>query len=263
MSKLDVIKRKIKKSELVVGVTATLNDVCVTELLGNIGFDFIMVDSEHTALDKQEIQHHIITGRSTNAAIFIRIPWNDPVLVKPILDMGPSGIVFPFIKTADDARLAVSSATYPPKGIRGFGPRGASKYGLVDAKKYINNSDSQIWKIMQIEHVDAVNNLDEILQVEGVDCIAVGPNDLSGSIGLLGQTDHEDVKKLMDIIAEKTLKSGIPFGAFVGMNFKANKEWMERGASWVLAGNDMGFISKTAKDNLMKTNDLFANIRNT
>lgn len=250
VSKIDIIRKKIENKEIVVGTHVSLGDFNTVELFGEAGFDIIWIDTEHTAVDRRDLLMNIMATNGTNAAVFVRIPWNDPVIVKPILEMGVDGIVFPYVRTAKEAEKAVESCLYPPAGIRGFGPIRAVKYGKIDTMEYINKLSKEIWKIIQIEHIDAVNNLDEILAVDGVDAIVVGPNDLSGSIGLLGQTGHPQVKKLMDIIAEKAKKVNKPFGVSMGFNPPVNKEWIDRGANFIFAGGDVAFLMNGAKETL-------------
>ncbi|MDO8686037.1 MAG: aldolase/citrate lyase family protein [Clostridiales bacterium] len=161
--------------------------------------------------------------------------------------MGVDGIVFPFIRTAEEAKRAVKSCLYPPEGIRGFGPIRAIKYGMDNIDEYIKKSGNNLWKIMQIEHVDAVNNLDEILSIDGVDAIVAGPNDLSASIGLLGQHEHPNVRYLMDLMAEKASLHGKPFGVSMGYISGELEEWLKRGINWAVLGSDVGYILKASK----------------
>ena len=255
MSRASDLLQKMKK-ELVVGTHVNLADLSISEQMGALGFEFVWIEGEHSPLDKQTILGHIIGCAAGNTAAFVRIPWNDPVLAKPVLEMGPDGIVFPFIRTAEEARAAVAACTYPPKGIRGYGPRRANRYGTIPAAKYIAEVDDSILKIMQIEHIDAVTNLEEIMAVEGVDTIVVGPNDLSGSINLLSQVRHPDVMALMDTIAEKCKKANMPFG--VSMPFdKANiADWIRRGVSWMAAGNDTSYIAKAGSETITTIREL-------
>lgn len=257
MNAIKNIKEKIKKKIPIIGTLVSINDSSITELLCDIGFDFIWIDMEHTPIVKKDVHFHIMAAKGTGAATFVRVAWNDPILVKPILEMGPSGIIFPFIRTASEARKAVSSCLYPPKGIRGFGPRRSIKYGITDIKKYIERADTEIWKIMQIEHIDAVNNLEEILNVEGVDAVMVGPNDLAASIGYLGQNDHPEVKKVMNIAAKKIVKYGKPFGVSIGYNPTTIKEWIERGVNYIEVGCDIAFLLQAGTQVLKKTKKIF------
>jgi len=254
---LQRIKAKINAGEPVIGICVTFSDCSISELLADCGFDFIWVDNEHASMHRENTLHHIMAARGTDAAVFVRVPAVDPVLVKPILEMGAEGIVFPFVKTAEEAMLAVASCTYPPKGIRGFGPRRAVRYGAADTFEYIDAVPDNVWKIMQIEHVDAVDNLDEILSVEGVDAIVVGPFDLSGSLGLLGQTSHPDVMRLMDRIGETAIKHKKPFGVSIGYNPVAIAQWIKRGINWIQVESDVSLLSRGGKAAIKDTKALF------
>jgi 2-keto-3-deoxy-L-rhamnonate aldolase RhmA len=242
MSSLKEIRAKVAARELVIGTHVSLLDPSVTELLACTGFDFLWIDTEHSAIDRGALQQHLIAAQAGGAAAFVRIPWNDPVLAKPVLEMGPAGIVFPMIRTAAEARAAVSACLYPPAGQRGFGPRRAVRYGMIPTEQYIRESAQSFWRIMQIECVDAVENLDEILGVEGVDAIVVGPNDLSGSVGLLGQTQHPDVVRLCDRIAETALRRKVPFGVSMGDDPPVVQRWIDRGVDWIALGSDTGSL---------------------
>ena len=255
--KISGLNEKIARKEPIIGTHISLSDISVTEMLGDMGNEFVWIDWEHSALDRQQIQGHMIAARAGGMAAFVRIPWNDPVLVKPILEMGPDGVVFPMIRTAEEARNAVASCMYPPKGIRGFGPRRANDYGMINNDDYIKQVGDSFWKIMQIEHVEAVKNLDGILAVDGVDTIVVGPNDLSGSAGLLGQVRNPEILKLLDEIAEKCHKANKPFGTSIGFNRQNVEDWKRRGASWIACGSDTGYIFEAGLDTLNNVKDIF------
>ena len=247
MSTLQKIRRKVAAGELVVGSHVSLLDPGISELLADVGYDFLWIDTEHSAIDRGSLQAHLIAARAGGAAAFVRIPWNDPVLLKPVLEMGPDGVVIPMVRTAEEARAAVAACLYPPAGIRGFGPRRAVRWGMVPAEQYIRDAASSFWRIMQIEHVDAVNNLEAIVAVEGVDAIVVGPNDLSGSVGLLGQTGHPDVLKLCDRIVEVAKRRGMPLGVSIGDDPAVVRSWIERGVDWIATGGDTGHLLAGAR----------------
>jgi len=245
-----------KKKELVVGTMLQSNDSCIAELFGRVGYDFVWIDAEHGPLDKGDILKMIMAAQGAGIAAFVRVAWNDPVLVKPIIDMGADGIIFPMTFNAEDARRAVRSCLYPPAGNRSSGPIRVISYGFDNELEYIKKSDSSIWKILQIEHIDAVNNLDEILSVEGIDTIHVGPWDLSGSIGLLAQTEHPEVQKLCDIIEKKVKEHRIPFGAGTGPDVKSVEKWVARGVSWVNVSADYELLVKSASEILREVRNL-------
>jgi len=255
--KIGVLNEKIARKEPVIGTHISLSDTSVTEMLGEMGNEFVWIDWEHSSLDRHHIQGHLIAARAGGMAAFVRVPWNDPVIVKPILEMGPDGVVFPMIRTAGEAEAAVASCLYPPKGIRGFGPRRASAYGMIGGDEYLKNVESSFWRIMQIEHAEAVKNLDEILKVDGVDTIVVGPNDLSGSVGLLGQTRHPEVMALLDEIAEKCNKAGKPFGTSIGYHKQTVEDWKRRGTAWIACGGDSGYIFEAGMNTLNNVKEIF------
>ena len=243
-SNLSRIKEKIKKGELVVGTLVASSDPVISEMLCTCGFDFIWIDSEHGPIDKKEIDLHIMAIRGSGVAPFVRVPWNDPVLVKPILDMGPAGIIFPFIKSEDEAKLAVKSCRYPPKGIRGFGPRRVHNFSKIKMEEYLEIAKSEPWVILMIEQIEALDNLEKIVRVEGVGSILVGPDDLSSSMGLLTQTRHPKVISALDRIAKICNEAEIPFGAGIGSsNIDNIKDWIKRGASWLLVDNDFTILT--------------------
>lgn len=250
---IDRLKDKIEHGEMVIGTHVGFSNSCFTELLGDAGYDFIWIDSEHGALDRGDVQLHIIAARAAGACSIVRIPWNDPVMAKTVLDMGPDGIIFPMIRSAEEAKLAVSACLYPPKGIRGVGTRRANRYGMGDKNEYFSRADQTFWKIMQIEDVSGVENLDEILSVDGVDAIVVGPNDLAASAGFLGDTKDEKIKAYFDRIGETARKHDKPLGVSMAYDPEGIAEWLGRGIKWIGLGFDFGFVCKAAKDTIEGT----------
>lgn len=261
LNNIEKLCKKINAGDPVIGSSTTFLDSCITEFLSDVGYDFIWIDMEHTCLDKEHVKNHIMATRGTGSAAFVRVPWNDPVIVKAILEMGPDGIIFPWIKTAKEAQKAVEACAYPPMGNRGFGPKRANKYGLMNTGEYLKNAYFQFWTIIQIEHIEAVNNLEQILKVEGIDAITVGPNDLSSSIGLLGQTDHEEVNKLMDIIGETAKRFDKPIIAPTGNSTKKVEEWIKRGAEIIRVGTDLSLLRRAACEVFVDAKNIFEEVK--
>jgi len=260
---LNRLKEKFAKKELVIGTTISTNCPTNSEILARCGYDFLWIDGEHGAMDNSDIDLHIMAACSTDCAPIVRVRWNDPVIVKPVLDMGPAGIIFPFIRTVEDVKLAVSSCRYPPAGIRGFGPRRANDYTFINGNEYLKSSESEPFIIIQVEHVDAVNNLEDILNVSGLDAIVVGPNDLSGSIGLLGKTRHSEVMKLYDKIAEYCRSKGILFGCATGVGDQEGiKEWINRGANLLAVDWDIGHLAFSGKHSYEVTLGIYNQLKN-
>lgn len=259
MYQLEKIKQKIAENQPVVGANILLSDSVVSEIFGFAGCDYVWIDMEHSPLSYKDVESHIIAAHSGNAAAFVRIPWNDQVMVKRVLDMGPDGIIFPFIKSADDVSKAVQACMYPPKGIRGWNPLRANKYGCVENDWYIEHVDSLIWKIMMIEQIDAINNLDEILQVEGLDAILIGPSDLSASMGKLLQTDTPEFTAVIDHVIHVARNAGIPVALAVPTGTPVAKlcEWFQKGIQIISIGQDEYFLSSSIKAGVSAVNEAF------
>ncbi len=251
-TRLERIKEKLANKEMVLGSHVGFRENCFTELLGDVGFEFVWIDAEHGPLDKSDIINHIIAARASGAMSIVRVPWNEPVFVKSILDMGVEGIVFPMIRTAEEARQAVSACKYPTAGIRGAGTRRANKYGLGDKKSYNEHAHDTVWKIMQVEHIDNVKTLEEILSVEGVDTFVVGPNDFASSMGKLGKTRDPEVLAAYDKIGEIASAHNIPWGVSMGYDEKTFTEWVDRGATWFGLGFDFLYIAAGAQNTLQQ-----------
>lgn len=242
------IVSKIERGERVLGTVVNSTDPMTTEILAAAGYDFLWIDMEHTANGKIEVDRHIAAARSLGAAPFVRLPWNDPVLAKPILEMGPAAVVFPFVNTADEAARAVAACRYPPAGVRGFGPARANGFGSVALAEYLTRAGCEPWVVLQIEHVDAVRNLERICEVPGVGSLLVGPFDLSASIGKPGEVGDPEVTALMDRIAEIAMTREVTFGAFaISTDDESIRRWIERGASWLALDTDSMLLTRCAR----------------
>lgn len=238
------LRARFRNHELVVGGHVFYTDPEITEQLGAHGFEFVWIDAEHSAFDLQCILAHIMAAASADTASIVRVAWNDPVRIKPVLEMGPDGLILPMVCTREEAEAAVRSCTYPPRGVRGFGPRRANWYGAMDTPEYLEQADRSFLRILQIEHQTAVEHLDEILQVEGIDLLVVGPNDLSASYGLLGHTRDARMMPVYDEIAAKCRAADMPFGVSLGASDRASMaDWIRRGVCFLGCGDDISYIS--------------------
>lgn len=249
MFQIDNLKKKMKENGLAVGTHVKWPEGNLTELFAMAGYDYIWIDGEHSTLTADDVNSHIRIAQSNGAAAFYRVRCNDPAVVKPVLELAPDGIIFPMICTAEEARKAVSACKYPPVGVRGYAPGRAIRYGLMDLDTYLAETE-KIWTIIQIEHVKAVENLDEILKVPGIDAIVVGMMDLSASLGKLGQVEDPEEMRLLDEIAEKTKRAGLPFGVSMGYSPKIVQDWIRRGASLISVGGEEEFLCRMARQTL-------------
>lgn len=192
-------------SSVSIGSWITLNHPSIAEIMADAGFDWLCVDMEHSVTDYTEAQQLIATIQSKGIKAFVRVGENNTRIIKRVLDAGADGIIVPMVNTKEEALKAINAVKYPPKGKRGVGLARAQKYGF-GFEAYKDNYADDIKLIVQIEHVDAVNNLEEILSLEEIDGTFIGPYDLSGSMGKPGKFDDEDVKEVLrryEIIAKQ------------------------------------------------------------
>ena len=249
---------KMEAGQLLYGTVLTSGSPLVTEMMAQCGYDVLWMDMEHSAITLSELIPNLMAARSGGTPVWVRVPWNDPVRVKPILDMGADGIIFPFIRTLEDARLAVASCTYPPEGIRGWGPLRSADYGSISQPQYIAETARQCLRILQIEHVDAVRDLERIASLDGVDALLVGPNDLSGSIGKLGKMWDDEVVELYREIGRVAQKCGKP-AAICAFDPAHIPEWIEMGFTVFFGGSDCAFVYQGAHRLLSSYQDIFRN----
>ncbi|MCI8851902.1 MAG: 4-hydroxy-3-methylbut-2-en-1-yl diphosphate synthase [Lachnospiraceae bacterium] len=259
MFQLEKIKKKLEEQELLVGANVLFDDSDISELFGFAGCDYVWIDLEHAPLNPKDVERHIIGAHAGGAAAFVRLPWNDMVMAKQILDMGPDGIIVPLIRSAKDARDAVEFCSYPPKGVRGWNPIRAVEYGCVDANWYIEHVDSLIWKILMIEHIDAVEDLEQILAVPGIDGIMIGPSDLTGSMGCLLQNDTPEFWGMIQRITQLAKAAGKVIG--VALPADSSREtlgkWMDYGVQMVSVGQDANFLANTVRRNVQMAREAF------
>jgi 2-dehydro-3-deoxyglucarate aldolase/4-hydroxy-2-oxoheptanedioate aldolase len=232
---------KLQRGQVCLGTCITFGDPTVTEALAT-GLDFVWIDMEHNPLSLEQVQGHLLAAKGTGAASLVRVPWNDPVLIKPVLDVGADGVIVPLVRTAEDVSRAVAACRYPPEGVRGYGPRRPSRYGRAGGLEFIRAANAAVLPIAQIEHADAVNNLDAILAVPGLAMLVVGPNDLAASLGFPGEPRHPEVVGAIETVLAKAGRAGIPAGLAAGGEPEQFVEWVRKGARWLSLGSDFWLL---------------------
>ena len=233
--------RKLAAGEACLGVTISFTDPTVTEAVSG-SVDFVWIDMEHNALSLETVQGHVIATKGSDATPIVRVAWNDPVLIKPVLDLGAAGVIVPMVRTAEEARGAVAACRYPPEGVRGFGPRRPSNYGRLGGPEFCQAANRSVIPIIQIEHIDAIAAIDEIAAVPGIASLVVGPNDLAGSMGHMGHPDHPEVMAAAERVIAAAQRANIFVGfAFVGTPAEM-AAWIRMGMQWVVIGTDWGLL---------------------
>ncbi|TEU11406.1 hypothetical protein E3J20_02875 [Candidatus Bathyarchaeota archaeon] len=234
------LKRRLARGEQVYGTWITVESPMATEMLSSLGFDYFVFDTEHSPLDiyMSQTLMQAMRGDSKTTPI-VRVNWNDLVQIKRALDIGAYGVLVPWINNKEQAELAVKATRYAPKGLRGCGPRRAKMFD----PEYYETVDDEILVICQIETKEAVENIEEIVSVEGVDVSYIGPADLSASYGHLGNQSHPDVQKAIDKVFDATRAAGKATGIHQASG-KTIKERMEKGYNFITLGNDLIYMKE-------------------
>ena len=223
------------------GAGLTLVDAAVAAMMCNMGWEWILIDAEHQPYNIETLRDILEVILRRNVVPIVRVRANDPSLIKQMLDFGAEGVMVPMLRTPEEARLAASACRYPPQGIRGFSPREASNY-FKDLDHYLATIDDRVIAMLQVEHIDAVNCIDEFLRTPGLDCILIGPADLSFSMGLPMQIRHPKVQAAIQTVIERCNAAGVPVGAWIGETVEEKASYMARGLNFLIAGADVEWL---------------------
>lgn len=237
-------RQRLQNHETLIGTLVSLASPASAELLANLGFDWLFIDAEHAPLALGEIQS-ILQATQHRCPCLVRIPANDEVFIKQALDMGAAGLIAPLVNTAEAARQIVRLAKYPPAGARSIGLARAHGYGQT-FQQYLTAANDELAVVVQIEHIDGVNNVEAILEVEGIDAIFLGPYDLSGSLGKPGEVNDSEVRSAIARVVTACRDKQMPLGIFA-VNAKAAQPWVDEGCTLVTVGTDTLFLAEAAK----------------
>ena len=255
---MNALREKIEKNEKTLGTLVALTDPSITEIFGNVGFDFIWVDTEHTAMSYKDVLCHLNAARSTGTPAIVRVPQNDLTATKKIIDMGPEGIIFPMVRTAKEADDLVKMTLYPPVGTRGFGPLRAFDYNPSNERAFVESGHRDMCRFIQIEHIECIEELEKITENPYIDGYIFGPNDLAGSIGELGNCLGENTSLLIKRALEVLKAKGKYIGLAGGFNPDTLKHWESFGGiKMMTAGGDWNFLFAKGKEVLANLKTYF------
>ncbi|HLP46180.1 MAG TPA: aldolase/citrate lyase family protein [Candidatus Kapabacteria bacterium] len=240
-------KKKLAQKQPLIGTLQELPATEVTEILALAGLDWLFVDMEHSAIDVSCMQHILQAGQKMCPCI-VRSPSHDEVWLKKILDAGADGIIIPLVNSAEKAKEIIRFCKYPPAGSRSIGIARAQDYGM-NFQKYVAEANEKVAVILQIEHIDAVRNIDAIVKVPGIDAIFIGPYDLSGSMGMTGQVNSPEVQQQIETVRKACIDAGLPMGIFTADPAEV-KSLLEKGYSLIAVGIDAMILGKAAKEAL-------------
>ncbi|MFA6136933.1 MAG: aldolase/citrate lyase family protein [Sulfurimonas sp.] len=248
------LKNKLKNNQLTIGSWVTIGHPSVIDIMSSAGFEWLVIDMEHTSIDLTMAHNLIATIQANGMKALVRVSKNEEVIIKRILDMGADGIVVPMIKSKIDALEAIDYAKYPPVGKRGVGLFRAQKYGLGfdEYKKWVNE---ELVIIAQIEHIEAVENIEEIITTDGIDGVIIGPYDLSGSMGFPGEYNRDDVKEAIAKVLKVCKEKNVPSGFHVIESDPSKlQQRIDEGCTFLAYSLDFFFLGDCAREGMKKIN---------
>tara|TARA_Y100000294_G_C8554121_1_gene336523 strand:- start:576 stop:1307 length:732 start_codon:yes stop_codon:yes gene_type:complete len=235
---------------MTLGSWITLNHISIVEIMADAGFDWLCVDLEHSVIDYYGAEKLIATIEAKGCVPYVRVGANDPLIIKRVLDAGAKGIIVPMINSKIDAEKAVNAVKYPPLGNRGVGLARAQGYGF-DFEEYADTINNETRVIAQIEHIDAINNLEDIITVDGIDGTIIGPYDLSGSMGKPGKYEDSDVVDVLRKYEEVSKKVDKPMGYhIIEPNHKLVLEKIKNGYTFIAFSLDILFLGTICRQEM-------------
>ncbi len=214
-----------------------------TEIMADAGFDWILIDMEHSSLALSDV-HTLLAAAGDRLMKIVRVPGNDEVWIKRVLDLGCDGILVPMVNSGEAARSAIAASLYPPAGRRSVGVTRAHRYG-PGFREYVGSANDRLILMLQVEHIDAVRNIDEIVATAGAGAIFIGPYDLSASMGLAGQVTHPDVLSAIGRVKDACRKAGMPWGIFA-MTPEGLDGYIADGCTYALCSMDVAILTSEA-----------------
>ncbi len=241
----NAFREAIKSGRRLFGTHICLSDYRICEMLGNVGFDYLWIDMEHTPTDFHIVKQHLIAAKaSAQTPCVVRVTWNDIPSIKRVLEMGPDAIVVPMVNSVEDAQRAIDTCIYPPDGKRGFGPSRAVSYGVESIQDYIENKSKETVRLVMIESIDAVEALEEMAKIPYLDGFVIGPMDMSGSVGELGYAlEGKETNRLIDLAVKKAHSCGKPIGLSTGAaDAEELTHWLNKGVDFMSASTDIASV---------------------
>ena len=241
----NAFKRALARGEPQIGLWSSLSSNYTVEVIAGAGFDWILLDSEHSPADIENLLSQLQAAAAYRSHPVVRVPWNDMVTIKRVLDIGAQSLLVPYVQNADEARNAVAHTRYPPTGVRGVaGTTRATRFGRI--KDYAKRAHEEICVLVQVETQGALANIEAICAVDGVDGVFIGPADLHASLGHTGEIANPKVKPLIDDAIRRIRKAGSAPGILTPNEADA-RQWLECGALFVAVGADVGILARGAE----------------
>jgi len=242
----NLFKQAIREGRPQIGLWASLCSNIAAEVVASAGFDWILIDTEHAPNELPMVFSQLQALVGGTAAAVVRPAWNDMVLVKRLLDVGSQNLLIPYVQTAEEARAAVAATRYPPQGIRGVAvTHRANRFGRV--KDYFKRANEEICLLVQIETRLALENIEAIAAVEGVDGLFIGPSDLAAALGHLGENNHPEVRAAIEDAFKRIRKAGKAPGILTPVEADA-RHWLSHGCVVLAVGSDVGLLARQSEE---------------
>lgn len=236
-------KRALAANRKQAGFWSTLASPSAVEIDAGAGFDWVLLDMEHSPCDFNDIPHFLRASVGGTAEPIVRPPWNDPVNTKRLLDIGVRSFLFPMVQNAEEARRAVQSTRYPPDGIRGFaGGSRAAAYGRIP--NYAKRAAEELCVLVQVETVKALDAIPEMAKIDGLDGIFIGPNDLASDMGFLGQANTSKEVHAMVREGLKRIKAAKKAAGLLWFNVEEAKQFFNEGFDFIAVGGDAAMLAR-------------------
>lgn len=240
------LREAVRAGEPVAGTWVSVGHPAVAELGASLGFDFVAVDTEHTPTSLESVENAV---RAVDAApggteAVVRVPWNDPVVIKRVLDIGAAGIMAPMVDSADEARALVDAVRYPPDGSRGLAAGRASNYGR-NVEAYVSSANESILTMAQVETAAAVESAGDIAAVEGIDALLFGVADLSADLGVFAEWDDDEFSQALDAVLDAAHARDVPVGTLATDHDRID-DWVARGFDFLIVGTDLRYLAEGA-----------------
>ena len=241
---MGTLRSRVLARGLTVGTFCGLGSPIAVEVIGGAGFDFLCLDAEHSPLDRGCLEGLIRAADVSGTPAIVRVPGNGSDAIATALDSGAKGILVPRVSTAEEAAAAVSAFRYPPQGKRGAGPGRSTIYG-AKLMQYVASANDSLLLAIQVETAEAIENIESIVKVDGIDLIFIGPGDLSISLGLIGPADQAKLTEVIEKIVGVCQKAGKAVGLFRLSSVDVLR-WVARGVTFFIIGSDAMFLADGA-----------------
>jgi 4-hydroxy-2-oxoheptanedioate aldolase len=243
-------KQHLAAGQRQIGLWLALGSPTATEIVAGSGYDWLLLDLEHTMIDLGQVTDHLRAAKGGSAEMVVRVPWNDPVTFKRLLDAGVRSFMVPMVQSAQEARAAVAATRFPPHGIRGAaGNTRASNFARNPS--YMQRAHEEQCIVVQIETTRAVDAIEEIGAVDGIDGLFIGPNDLAASLGLVGRTTHPDVQELIARALAKIRSTGKGSGILNFVPAEA-RAFLQAGFTFIAVGSDSAIVARRSESLLQE-----------